>query len=144
VGERRRGREFALQVLFQVDLGGEPVEAVLATFWTGKKCAEEARLFAEDLARGTLAQISEIDAMLREGLEHWRLPRIAAVDRSILRLAVHEMLHHPETPPIVVIDEAIELAKRFGGDESGTFINGVLDGVRKRLAGEGERSRSES
>ena len=132
MGERRKGREFALQLLYQIDMGGGR-EETFPTFWEGKKVSEEARRFAEYLVSGTLEHLAEIDAVLRAGLEHWRLPRIAAVDRSVLRIAVFEFLHEPETPPIVVIDEAIELAKLFGGDESGVFVNGVLDGVRKRL-----------
>lgn len=133
MGERRRGREYALQLLYQLDMaGGDPEEAA-RTFWEGKKVPAESRRFAEELVRGTLEHLSEIDALLRQGLEHWRLPRIAAVDRSVLRMAVYEFLWEREIPPIVVIDEAIELAKRFGGDESGLFVNGVLDGIRKRM-----------
>ena len=133
MGERRQGREFALQMLYQIDMGGFGLEEAATTFWEGKKFAADVRLFAESLVDGTLKHLQEIDSILREGLEHWRLPRIAAVDRSVLRLAVYEFLHEKETSPIVIIDEAIELAKRFGGEESGLFVNGVLDGIRKRL-----------
>ncbi len=133
MGERRRGREYALQMLYQIDVGGGDPQEAASTFWEGKKVAAESRRFAEALVNGTLEHLQEIDALLREGLEHWRLPRIAAVDRSVLRLAVYEFLCEKETPPIVVIDEAIELAKRFGGEESGLFVNGVLDGIRKRM-----------
>jgi N utilization substance protein B len=133
MGERRRGREYAIQMLYQLDLGGGSPEEAAATFWEGRKVPADSRQFADGLVRGTLQHLQEIDALLREGLEHWRLPRIAAVDRSILRMAVYELVHETGTPPIVVIDEAIELAKRFGGEESGLFVNGVLDGIRKRL-----------
>lgn len=133
MGERRKSREFALQMLYQIEVGGSREES-LATFWEGKDPNPETQEFAETLVRGTLVHLDEIDALLRQGLEHWRLARIAAVDRNVLRLAVYELLHHPQTPPPVVIDEAIELAKCFGGDESGDFVNGVLDGLRKRLA----------
>jgi transcription antitermination protein NusB len=112
--------------------GGELEEAA-KSFWIERKVAAESRKFAEALVRGTTRHLREIDAVLREGLQHWRLPRIAAVDRSVLRMAVYELLFEKETPPIVVIDEAIELAKRFGGEESGLFVNGVLDGIRKRI-----------
>jgi len=133
MGERRRGREYALQMLYQIDMGGGGPQEAASTFWEGKRVPDESRRFAEGLVKGTLEHLPEIDALLREGLEHWRLPRIAAVDRSVLRMAVYEFLCEKETPPIVVIDEAIELAKRFGGEESGIFVNGVLDGIRKRM-----------
>lgn len=132
MGERRKAREFALQMLYQIDVGGSRDET-LSTFWEGKHAGADTRQFAESLVRGTLTHLEEIDAQLRQGLEHWRLPRIAAVDRNVLRLAVFEFLYQPETPRVVVIDEAIDLAKCFGGDESGVFVNGVLDGLRKRL-----------
>ena len=132
MGERRKGREFALQMLYQIEVGGSREES-LATFWEGKDPSPETREFTEALVRGTLTHLEEIDALLRQGLEHWRLGRIAAVDRNVLRLAAYEFLYQPQTPRVVVIDEAIELAKCFGGDESGLFVNGVLDGLRKRL-----------
>jgi len=133
MGERRRGREYALQMLYQIDMGGGGPEDAASTFWEERKASEESRRFADHLVKGTLEHLPEIDVLLREGLEHWRIPRIAAVDRSVLRMAVFEFLFEKETPPIVVIDEAIELAKRFGGEESGVFVNGVLDGIRKRM-----------
>ena len=133
MGERRQSREYALQMLYQIEMGGEGEQEVFSSFWEGNNPPAESRAFAEMLVSGTLRNLASIDAILRQGLEHWRLPRIAAVDRSVLRLAVFEFLHEKETPPIVIIDEAIELAKRFGGDESGLFVNGVLDGIRKRL-----------
>jgi len=133
MGDRRRGREYALQLLYQLDVGKGNEEEAAATFWEGKQDPSESRAFAERLVKGTLEHLDEIDAILREGLQHWRLQRIAAVDRSVLRMAVFELRYDRETPPVVVIDEAIELAKRFGGEESGAFVNGVLDGVRKRI-----------
>jgi transcription antitermination protein NusB len=139
MGDRRKGREYALQMLYQIEVGAVGQEETLAGFWEGKSAPQEVREFAASLVSGTLSSLPEIDSVLREGLEHWRLPRMAAVDRNVLRLAVYEFLHQRDTPPVVVIDEAIELAKRFGGDESGLFINGVLDGIRKRLQERFER-----
>lgn len=139
MGDRRKGREYALQMLYQIEVGAGGQEETLSGFWEGKSAPQEVREFAESLVSGTLGSLPEIDSVLREGLEHWRLPRMAAVDRNVLRLAVYEFLHQRDTPPVVVIDEAIELAKRFGGDESGLFINGVLDGIRKRLQERFER-----
>lgn len=133
MGDRRRSRECALQMLYQAEASHSSLEEVASTFWEEKRHHPEMRIFAERLVSGTLRCSEEIDALLREGLEHWRLARIAAVDRCVLRLAVYEFLYEPDTPPIVVIDEAIELAKKFGGEDSGVFVNGVLDGIRKRL-----------
>jgi len=101
--------------------------------WT--TAGDGVRAFADHLLRGTLDHLEELDAQLVRQTAHWRLERLAAVDRNILRLAMFELLYDPETPPAVVIDEAIEIAKKFGAEESGRFVNGVLDGFVKRRAG---------
>ena len=132
MGDRRRGREYALQMLYQVEVGETGAEETFLTFWEGKNISEDARHFAESLVNGTLRHLSEIDSVLREGLEHWRLPRIAAVDRNILRMAVYEM-SHAGTPAAVTIDEALELARKFSNEESVQFISGVLDAVHREL-----------
>ncbi len=100
------------------------------------KASEGIRTFAVELASGVLDNLEELDHELSIQTANWRIERLAAVDRNILRLAAFELLHHPETPPAVVIDEAIELAKRFGAGESARFVNGVLDGLRRRKAEE--------
>lgn len=133
MGSRRSAREYALQMLYQSDASGTPIDDVLAQFWAESEVSVEVREFAERLARGTVAAQGEIDALLVQSLENWRLDRLAVVDRNVLRLAVFEFLHVPETPPIVVIDEAIEVARKFGGEDSWQFANGILDAVRKRL-----------
>jgi N utilization substance protein B len=133
MGARHRGREYALQMLYQAESAGSPIAEVVAQFWAERDVPEDVRDFAERLARGTAAALPEIDALLVQSLDHWRLERLAIVDRLILRLAVYEFLHQPETPRIVVIDEAIEVAKRFGGEDSGQFVNGILDALRKRI-----------
>jgi N utilization substance protein B len=138
MGGRHRAREYALQMLYQAEASGTPIGDVVAHFWLEREVPEEVRSFAERLAVGTLDARERIDALLGRNLEHWRLERLAIVDRNVLRLAVYEFLYEPGTPPIVVIDEAIEIAKRFGGDESGQFVNGILDALRKRLAAGGE------
>ena len=137
MGSRRKAREFALQMLYQVEASGTPMDEVAASFWESHAAAPDVRAFADRLARGTSGSLGEIDAILRENLENWRLERLAIVDRNILRLAVYEFLHETETPPIVVIDEAIEVARRFGGEDSSQFANGILDAVRKRLLAAG-------
>jgi N utilization substance protein B len=130
---RHRAREYALQMLYQAEVGEAPMAEVLSQFWRHETVPDDVRAFAERLALGTITSLDDIDRLLREGIEHWRLERLGAVDRGVLRLAVYEFLHEPDTPRVVIIDEAIELAKRFGGEESGQFVNGILDALRKRL-----------
>ena len=135
---RRRGREAAFQMLYHWEIGRLSMPLVRTTFWqVGQPDAgavsERVRTFAERLASGTAEHIEAIDPIIEAQAEHWRLERMPVVDRLILRLAVYEFLHEPGTPPPVVIDEALELAKRFSTPEAVKFINGVLDGVRRRL-----------
>jgi N utilization substance protein B len=137
VGGRRKAREFALQMLYQAEASGTPMIDVAAAFWDDREAPSDLRVFAERLARGTASNLAAIDAILVESLENWRLERLAIVDRNILRLAVYEFLHETETPPIVIIDEAIEIARRFGGEDSWQFANGILDAVRKKLEAAG-------
>ena len=140
-GSRRAAREAALAVLYQIEIAGDPVEQAMAAFFDeglaeaeGLRLGAEARRFAEHLVRGTFGRREQLDAMIRAGSDHWRLERMAVVDRNVLRLALFELLDEPETPAAVILDEAIELAKAFGGTESGAFVNGVVDGIRRRLA----------
>ncbi len=128
---RRKAREYALQLLYQWE--GEPKDtaALLPAFWRGVKADAAVRQYAEALFRGTVAALAEIDPLIEAHAHHWRLDRMAAIDRNLLRLALYELKTHPETPAAVVIDEAIEIAKRFSGSESAEFINGVLDAARK-------------
>lgn len=137
MGSRRKAREYALQMLYQAEASGAAMEEVAAGFWEDRDEPPEVRDFALRLATGTASSLKEIDALLAENLENWRLERLAIVDRNILRLAVYEFLHETETPPIVVIDEAIEVARRFGGEDSWQFTNGILDAIRKRLEAAG-------
>jgi N utilization substance protein B len=137
MGARHRAREYALQMLYQAEASGAAMHEVKASFWGDREVPPEVRDFAERLAVGAAGARQECDELLTGSLENWRLERLAIVDRNILRLAVYEFLHQPETPPIVVIDEAIELARRFGGDDSWQFTNGILDAVRKKLEAAG-------
>ncbi len=134
MASRRKARELALQMLFQWELGGHPPEHIVSTFLQAKKVDPDVQSFARTLFEGTVGEIEHLDRLVREQSEHWRPERMAAVDRNILRVALYELLRHPETPPAVVINEALEIARRFSGTDSVEFVNGVLDGVRKRLA----------
>ena len=129
---RRRARELALQLLYQHEHTGADLDVMQTDFdeWTGSN--DGVRDFADFLLRGTLANLEKLDEELALQTAHWRLERLAAVDRNILRLAMFELMHDTDTPPAVVIDEAIEIAKKFGAEESGRFVNGVLDGFIKR------------
>jgi transcription antitermination protein NusB len=138
MASRRRSREHALQVLYQWDIRKQPVDESIEAFYTGLYSEETIARpprdeFLEDLVRGTAEKASEVDALISSHAEHWRLERMPAVDRNILRLAIYEM-RNTETPAPVVIDEALELARRFSNEESVHFINGVLDAVRREPA----------
>lgn len=122
-----------MQMLYQWELGGNTPEQVGASFFNERKAGAEVQKFARELFRGSAENVKKLDAQIREHAENWRLERMAAVDRSILRLAVYELLHCPETPPAAVIDEALEIARRFSGEGSVEFINGILDSVLKSL-----------
>ncbi len=124
-------------MLYQADLSGDDMDHVMASYLDGglaeAPCDAEARPFAEHLARGVAQSLAKLDELIRAGAEHWRLERMAVVDRNVLRLALFELLDEPETPAAVILDEAVELAKFYGGEESGAFVNGVADGIRRRL-----------
>lgn len=137
MGARRKARELALQMLFQHDISGNRPEQIIDTFEELQKSKPNTRDFAMKIFRGTVDHVSEIDEMIQNQAENWRLSRMAAVDRNIIRMSVYEFLHETDTPKLVIIDEAIEIAKKFGTQKSGQFINGILDGILKRynLAG---------
>ena len=134
MGMRRRARELALQLLYQHEHTGADLDAMQTDFDEWTNASDDVRDFADFLLRGTLSNLADLDEELERQTAHWRLERLAAVDRNILRLAMFELKHEPDTPPAVVIDEAIEIAKKFGAEESGRFVNGVLDGFVKRKA----------
>ena len=137
MGSRRRARELGLQLLYQFEVTGAAPEHMQANLEDWKGATDGIREFADVLLRGTLDHLGEIDEELARQTAHWRLERLAAVDRNILRLAMFELLFHQDTPHAVVIDEAIEIAKKYGAEESARFVNGVLDGFVKRRASVG-------
>jgi len=132
MGVRRRARELALQILYQRELSGTDVEEIFSEFDELQQAPAATRDFAITLVRGVIARIEELDGRLVEQADNWRLDRMAAVDRNLLRLALYELLFEKETPCAVVIDEAVEIAKRFGSERSSQFVNGVLDGFLHR------------
>ena len=134
MGSRRRAREHALKVLYQADVAGVAVEAALSGHWSMEPEPDpEIRSFAEHLVRSVSADRDGVDALIAGASHNWKLDRMDAVERNVLRLAVGEMRGH-DAPPAVVIDEAVELAREYGGSESHAFVNGILEAVRRSLA----------
>jgi N utilization substance protein B len=134
MGTRRKSRELALQMLFQADMGKQQPDDVQRTFWRerGAVSADE-RDFAQDLFRVASDRNAQIDELIERHAEHWRMDRMAAVDRNLLRASVAEFLGFPSTPRAVIINEALEIARKFSSPESVQFINGVLDSVGREL-----------
>ena len=139
MGKRREGREAAVQYLYQLDLHGETEASDPESFWalrSGPGTADtsaKTRAFTEQLVNGVNSHREEIDAKIRECTANYELHRLAAVDRNILRVAIFELVHSLDIAPVVIINEAIEIAKKFGTDKSGGFVNGVLDRIKKDL-----------
>ena len=130
MGDRRKSRELALQMLFQIDLGNLTLESCKRDFLEEQEDAPDIKLFAYELAKGTCDNLTKLDALIMERLQNWDMERIATVDRNILRFASYELLFCPEIPVAVTINEAIEIAKEYSGLESGKFVNGVLDKIK--------------
>jgi len=136
VGKRTKARECALQMLYQWDLTREPMDRVAGLFWQVRSSTDETRAMAERLARGAQGECERLDGEIAQASQNWRFDRIAAIDRNILRLATFELMQERGTPSSVVIDEAVELAKRFSEKDSPPFVNGVLDAIKARVRGE--------
>jgi N utilization substance protein B len=121
-------------MLFSYDVARPSVEELLETYWGEMAdAAEDVRIFANELVVGTVTNLDEIDELIRLRTEHWRIPRMAIVDRNLLRMAVYEFLHQPNTPRTVAINEALEIARRFSTHEATQFINGILDAIKRDL-----------
>jgi N utilization substance protein B len=133
-GSRRKSRELAMQMLFQADIGKQTPEQVRATFWkAGDEIEPDVRGFAEDLFRLAVEHRSQIDELIAANSRHWRLERMPAVDRNLLRMAVGEMLGFKSTPFPIVINEALEIGRRYSAPESINFLNGILDAIARSL-----------
>jgi N utilization substance protein B len=140
MGTRRKSRELAMQMLFQGDLGKQSAEQVGKLFWASAADVEpETRSFTEDLYRVATVRAEEIDKLIETHAQNWRIERMAVVDRNLLRTAVAEMLGFPNTPAAIIINESLDIARRYAAPESVPFLNGVLDAIardllKKRLA----------
>ena len=133
--KRRKAREYALQLLFQLDIRKEkPTATLLKRFWTEYDPDEEVKAFTEEIVKGTFKHLLAIDGKILASAKNWSLDRMASVDRNVLRMAAYEILYRMDIPLSVTINEAIELAKKYGTDDSGAFVNGILDSVA-RMAG---------
>jgi N utilization substance protein B len=132
---RRRGRELALQALFQFDVQGDAFAAELDTFLAESSDPAEVAAFARVLTKGAWEHRAEADAILNKLTVRWSIERMAVADRNILRMGIYQLLHCPDIPPRVVINEAIELGKRYSTADSSQFINGLLDAAHKQIAG---------
>lgn len=132
MGARRKARELALQMLYQHDLSGNTPDTIVSTFEDLQKSKPTTREFATRIFKGTVDNLLKIDEMIVQQADNWRLSRMAVVDRNIIRMSIYEFLNETDTPKLVIIDEAIEIAKKFGTQKSSQFINGILDGILKR------------
>jgi N utilization substance protein B len=135
MGARTTAREAALQLLYAVEAAGEPQETVIREFWRETPGDAEGRKYADDLVRGICARRSEVDARITAASENWRLERMTPVDRNLLRIGAYELEYVDDVPRAVAIDQAVEIAKRFGTEESSKFVNGVLERIAKDLEG---------
>ena len=152
-GQRRRSREIALQVLYQIEVCPAPTDEAIRLFYEllteetddhRFQAPQSARPFAEQIIEGVSARKSDIDRLIVSASEHWRIERMSIVDRNILRIALFEMLHCPDIPPKVSINEAVDMGKTFGSSDSGAFINGILDHILGQLQERGELAQSPS
>jgi N utilization substance protein B len=132
VSLRTKSREFAMQMLFQWDMSQQECAKLEAKFWKSAKAADKTRAFANKLFEGAAKDVTSLDAIIVKHADNWRFERLAAIDRAILRLAIHEM-NGKDTPPKVVLNEAVDMAKKFSSEESGSFVNGILDAVHKSM-----------
>jgi len=130
--KRTKAREYALQVLYQADVTKDPADSALEIYWQDKLTEPEVKEFASELVKGTISKLAQIDELITKYAQNWQISRMALVDRNILRLGAYELLFREDIPVKVSINEAVELAKRYGDIDSGKFVNGVLDKIHKQ------------
>ena len=134
MGSRRKARESALQLLFELEFNDADPGRAISRYWKENKVSAEVKEFGTWLVTGILSKRKELDETIQPCSENWRISRMAHVDRNILRIAVFELLHEETVAPAVIINEAIEIAKKYSGENASTFVNGILDAVRKKIA----------
>jgi N utilization substance protein B len=141
MGKRRKARVLALQIMYQHDAGPLPVEELFGVFWESQDQQDpEVRHFTEELVRGAMERLEELDGRIKEYSSHWPPGRMAMIDRNILRLAIFEILHRDDIPPKVTINEYVDIAKKYSTEESGAFVNGILDRTYREVSAGAEGS----
>ena len=144
MGRRRKAREETLRILYRLEFDNRQPEETLSQYWENKKTNQATREYSTWLVNGIISHHKKIDTIIQNASEHWRLSRMAIIDRNILRMAVFELLYEENIEPAVVINEAIEIAKAYSGDEAATFVNGVLDAIRKKLGNQKKSLKEEN
>ena len=132
MGNRRKSREYALQLLYAREVTSWKIEDISPLFWKDRSVSPQTREYADSIVSGVIKHAVSIDTSIEQNSRNWKIARMSYIDRNILRIAVYEFMYE-DSPPVVVINEAIEVAKRYGDGESGQFVNGVLDAIRKSL-----------
>jgi N utilization substance protein B len=133
MGKRRKAREHALCILYQMEFRGESPKIVLEEYFSDHKLSEEVKDFINEEVAGVWKELNKIDELIVQYSQHWSLPRISVIDKNILRMAIYELLYCDDIPPKVSINEAVEIAKKYGNKDSGRFVNGLLDGIKTSL-----------
>lgn len=133
MGKRRKARENTLQILFQLEFNYPQPEKVLNLFWENRRASKEIKDYSSWLVKGIISHKKEIDNIIQSVSEHWRISRMAVVDRNVLRIAVFELLFEENIASAIIINEAIEIAKKYSSMEAATFVNGILDAIRKEI-----------
>ena len=133
MGKRRRAREEALKIIYQYDLSREDIEEILQSYWSHNSLSGDIVSFADEIVKGTVEHMKEIDQTIEKHAENWSLERIGMVEKAVLRIAIYELIYRDDIPPKVSINEAIEIERKFGSEDSTSFINGILDKVKRDM-----------
>jgi N utilization substance protein B len=144
MGRRRKAREETLRILYRLEFDNRQPEETLSQYWENKKTNQATREYSTWLVNGIISHHKKIDTIIQNASEHWRLSRMALIDRNILRMAVFELLYEENIEPAVVINEAIEIAKAYSGNEAAAFVNGILDAIRKNLGNQKKSLKEEN